>query len=93
MLVIEQPAVSSDLPEVGSLSRIWDQNSSEEIASMWGNIFWECQRSGRNVFVKQIDVVSFGIRWIVVKRQIASQHSVLGSESEYGYTRLMHLTY
>lgn len=44
---------------------------------MWRNVLGEGKRSGHDVFVEQVDVVAFGVGWVVVKRQIPGEHGIL----------------
>jgi hypothetical protein len=50
---------------------------SEEITGHGRDIFGEGEGGGADVFIKKVDVVSFRIGWIIVKREIAGQHRVL----------------
>jgi hypothetical protein len=34
---------------------------------MWCNIFGEGEGSGNDVFVEEVDVIAFGIGWIIVE--------------------------
>lgn len=56
---------------------------SEEIAGHGGDIFGEGEGCRADVFIEKIDVVSLGIGWIIVKREIARQHRVLPIRDTY----------
>lgn len=66
-----------DFKEIRALPRIRHQDSPQQVARVRGDPLGERERCRNNVLVEQIDVVSLRIRWIIVKRQITSQHSVL----------------
>jgi hypothetical protein len=67
MSVFAQPAVSRNFEEIRALSWIWDKDSSEEVSGVWGDVFGECQRRGYDIFVEEVDIVTFGVRWVVIK--------------------------
>ena len=46
---------------------------------MRGDIFGEGQRSADDVFVEEVDVVAFGVRWVVIERKVACKHGILKS--------------
>ena len=75
--IFTKPAVPRHFEQVCSLSRIRNQYPSQEVARVRSNVFWKGQWSRDDVFVQEINVVSFGICWIVIERQISSQHGVL----------------
>jgi len=40
--ILAEPAVTSDFEQVGSLAWVGDEDSAEEIAGMWCDVFREC---------------------------------------------------
>jgi hypothetical protein len=75
--ILAQPAVSSHLEQIRSLSWIGHQDAPKKISGMRRDIFWESQRCADNVFVQQVDVVAFWVGWIVVEWQVSCQHGIL----------------
>lgn len=58
----------SNLEQIGALSRVWDQNSLQQIAGMWRDVVWEYKWCGDNVSIQEVDVVAFGVGRVVVER-------------------------
>jgi hypothetical protein len=73
--------VASDLKEIGTFSGIGNQNPSQEITGMRSDVFGEGQRRGDDVLVKEVDIVTVRVGWIIVEWQIACEHGVLKKTS------------
>jgi hypothetical protein len=65
--VLAQPAMSCNLEQVRTFSRVWDQNALQQIPGMRRNIFGECQWGRYNVLIQEVDIIALGVRWIVVE--------------------------
>jgi hypothetical protein len=65
--VLGQPTVSRNLKQVSSLARVWHKYAAQKISSMWCDVLWECKWSVDNVFVQEINIVSFWVGWIVIE--------------------------
>jgi hypothetical protein len=77
VVVFAEPAVPSNFEQVCTLTWVWNQYPAQKIPCMRSDIFGERERSRRNVFVEEVDVVAFRVRWVVIERKIARQHGVL----------------
>ena len=80
MRIFTQPTMPCHFKEICPFSWIGDEDSPKEVTSMWSNIFGESERGRNDIFVKQIDVVAFGVCWIIIKGKIACKHSILASQ-------------
>lgn len=78
MCVVCQPAVTRNLEQIGALPWVGDEDALEEISGMRCDVFGESEGRGDNVLVQEVDVVTLGVRWVVIEGQVASQHGVLG---------------
>jgi hypothetical protein len=63
--------VPSNFEQVGTLAWVRNQYPAQKIPCMRSDIFGECERSRCNVFVEEVDVVAFRVRWVVIERKIA----------------------
>lgn len=79
MRKLAKPTVTSHFEKVCSFARVGHQYPSQKIASMRCHVFRERQRCTNNILVQQIDVIAIWICWIIIERQIASQHSILSN--------------
>jgi hypothetical protein len=62
--------VPGDFEQVCTFAWVREEYPPQKISGVRCDIFRECKRSRGNVFVQEIDVVSFRVRWIVIERQI-----------------------
>jgi hypothetical protein len=95
MRVICQPAVASDLEEVGALPWVRHEYPLEQVPRMRCDIFGEGEWCRNNVLVQEVDIVTLWVRRIVVERQITCQHGVLSivsAECGNGVDRLTRMT-
>jgi hypothetical protein len=65
--------------QIGSLSGVRDQDAAQEISSVRGDIFGEDKRGADDVLVEEVNVVAFGVGWIIVKGKVTCEHRVLDS--------------
>jgi len=84
--VVAEPAVSGDLEQVRTLSRVGYENTFQKISSMRCYVFGKGERGGHNVLVQEVDVVALGVGWIIVEGQVAGKHGVLFVFSEFLYS-------
>jgi hypothetical protein len=75
--VLAQPAVTSNLKQIGTLSRVGDQDPAQEVASMRRDILGEGQGRRDNVLVQQVDVITFRVGRIVIEGQVSCKHGIL----------------
>lgn len=75
--ILTQPAVASDFEEVGTFARIGNQDSSQEVTGVRGDIFGESEGRSDDVLVKEVDIVAVRVGWVIIERQIACEHGVL----------------
>lgn len=75
--VLAQPAVTSNLEQIRSLSWVRHQDTPEQVSGVRCDVFGESEGSRDDVLIKQIDVVAFGVRWIVVEGEVAGKHCIL----------------
>lgn len=68
MGVFAQPAMPSNLEQVGTFPRVRDQYPSQQVSCMRCDVFGEGERGVDYVFVKKVDVIAFRVRWVVVER-------------------------
>jgi hypothetical protein len=69
--------VSSHFEEVRPLTGVGDEDTTEEISSVWCDILGERQRSRHDILVEKVDIVAFGVGRIVIEGKVASEHRVL----------------
>jgi hypothetical protein len=69
--------VASDFEEIGTFSRVWNKDPSQEITGVRGDVFGEGERSGDDVLIQKVDVVAIGVGRVVVEGQIAGEHGIL----------------
>ena len=62
--------------QIGTILRVWYKHLAQEIARLGGNIVGESELRAEDVFVQEVDIVTFGIGWIVVERQVTREHRV-----------------
>lgn len=79
MRVVVEPAVTSNLEQVGTFTWVGNQYPSQDIPSVRGDVFGKGERSRDYVLVEQVDIIAFGISRVVVKWQVSSQHCVLNT--------------
>lgn len=77
MCVVVEPAVTSNLEQVGTFTWVGNQYPSQDIPSVWGDVFGKGERSRDYVLVEQVDIIAFGISRVVIKWQVSGQHCVL----------------
>ncbi len=77
MMILAQPAMAGNLEQICPLSWIRHQDATQKVTSMRRDIFGKGQWRGCDVFVEEIDVVTLGVGWIIVERQVACQHGIL----------------
>lgn len=74
--VFPQPRVTSDIFDRATLSWVGNEHQVEEVSRFVRDPFGEDQRRVEDVFVEEVDVVSLGIRRIVIVRKVPSEHRV-----------------
>jgi len=67
-MIVAQPAVPGNFEQVCAFPWVRDEYPPQKISGVRRDIFRECKWSRGNVFVQEIDVVSFRVRWIVIER-------------------------
>lgn len=77
MSIVAQPAVPCYFKQIRSFAWIGNQNPSKDVAGVWSDILGKGEWSRHDVLVEEVDVVTLGIVWVIVKRKISSKHSVL----------------
>lgn len=66
-----------NLEKVGSFTWVGNKDALQKVAGVRSDVFGEGEGCGDNILVEKVDVVTFGVGWIIVKRKVSSQHSVL----------------
>jgi hypothetical protein len=69
--------MASHLKKVCPLSRTGNQDSAQQVSGVRCNIFGKGERSGNYILIKQVNVVSFRVRGVIIKWQVARQHGIL----------------
>ena len=60
----------------GTSRRIGDQHEAEKVPGFCRNVVREGKGCVDDVLVKQVDVVSVWVRWVIVERKVTCQHGV-----------------
>jgi hypothetical protein len=63
--------------EIGTFSRIGNEDSAEEVSSVRGDIFGEGEWCRNDIFIEEVDIVAFGVRWVIVEWKIPCKHCIL----------------
>jgi hypothetical protein len=60
--------VSCNFEEVRALSRVRNKYAAEKVSGVGCDIFGECEWCRNYVFIKEVDIIAFGIGWVIVER-------------------------
>ena len=71
-----EPFVRHNGLQIGTVLRVWYKHLAQEIARLDGNIVGESELCAEDILVQEVDIVSFGIGWIIVERQVTREHRV-----------------